>query len=169
MQLKVISNAPIFLSHNFHFVRCCLCWKSVYNLLVWICSLNEKMGRAWILFRQGSIGEIQTATELSDFHPFCITFFNRIVLLCKMCPEGCIFWSNIFFSLPLTKLRQKQVVISLCGRLILYQRDGKVVLSKRHFSPLLVLLCGKHESRAMSLELSDLWEISLWENCIHLR
>ena len=47
--------------------------------------------------------------------------------------RGCIFWSDIFFPAPLTKLRQKQLVISLCRRPLLYQRDGgKSVLSKRH-------------------------------------
>lgn len=100
MQLKVISNAPIFLSHNFHFVRRCLCWKSVYNLLVWICSLNEKMGRAWILFRQGSIGEIQTATELSDFHPFFpnILHFSTEEFYSVKCVQKGAFSGQTYFS-----------------------------------------------------------------------
>ena len=45
------------------------------------------------------------------FHPLPMYYMIQLNPL-KMCPEGCIFWSNIFFPVPLTKLRQKQVVRS---------------------------------------------------------
>ena len=95
------------------------------------------------------------------FHPFPkIKLKNFAPWKCVPSHRVHFLTSDIFFPRPLTKLRQKQVVISLCGRPFLYQRGGRSVLSKRHFPRFWI---SSNVSWAVTFVRNPL----SWENCIH--